>query len=89
MPALARAGLDAHQFAATSPARRLTQIKAGRGRCDSLPGRILEPSRAEIRTDIHLARRIGEALRRAFRSELEMHLDDEGYFVRVDWRPPS
>jgi hypothetical protein len=40
-------------------------------------------------TDIHLPRRMGEALKRAHRGELTMHFDEEGYFVRVNWRPPT
>jgi hypothetical protein len=36
-------------------------------------------------TDIHLPRRIGEAVRRAFKGELEMHHEEEGCFVRVNW----
>ena len=39
-------------------------------------------------TDIHLPRRIGEAVKRAFHGKLAMHFDEAGYFVRVDWRPP-
>jgi len=39
-------------------------------------------------TDIHLPRRIGVALHRAFHGELDIHFDERGYFVRVDWRPP-
>ena len=38
-------------------------------------------------TDIHLPRRIGETLQRAVHGDLGMHFDEEGYFVRVDWRP--
>jgi len=37
-------------------------------------------------TDIHLPWRIGEALRRAFRGKLDFNYDQDGYFVRVDWR---
>lgn len=37
-------------------------------------------------TDIHLPRRIGEAMKRAFHGELDMHFDEHGYFVRVGWR---
>ncbi len=37
-------------------------------------------------TDIHLPRRIGEAMRRAFHGELRTHYDEENYFVRVEWR---
>jgi hypothetical protein len=40
-------------------------------------------------TDIHLPRRIGEALKHAYRGELDLHFDDATYFVRVDWRPPA
>ena len=40
-------------------------------------------------TDIHLPRRIGEALKHAYRGELDMHFDDAAYFVRVYWHPPS
>ena len=40
-------------------------------------------------TDIHLPRRLGEALKRAFHGSVDMHFDDAAYFVRVDWRPPT
>lgn len=40
-------------------------------------------------TDIHLPRRIGEALKRAYHGKLEMHFDDDGYFARVDWHPTT
>ncbi|HTW53197.1 MAG TPA: BCAM0308 family protein [Bradyrhizobium sp.] len=38
-------------------------------------------------TDIHLPRRIGEAVKRAYRGTLDMHFDDDGYFARIDWHP--
>lgn len=37
-------------------------------------------------TDLHLPRRIGEALERAFNGELKFHYDEDGYFLRVTWR---
>src|SRR5215469_3047463 len=37
-------------------------------------------------TDMHLARRIGEALRRAHKGELEIRYAEETSFVRVNWR---
>lgn len=37
-------------------------------------------------TDIHLPRRIGEAIHRAFHGDLQIHYDEAEYFVRVDWR---
>jgi NMD protein affecting ribosome stability and mRNA decay len=40
-------------------------------------------------TDIHLPRRIGEAVRRAFLGTIEINFDQDGYFVRVDWSPRS
>ena len=36
-------------------------------------------------TDIHLPRRIGEAIKRAFHGEIEGHFEKDGYFVRVTW----
>ncbi len=39
-------------------------------------------------TDIHLPRRIGEAVERAYKGELKAHFDESGYFVRVDWTSP-
>ena len=37
-------------------------------------------------TDIHLPRRIGQALHDAYKGEIDFHYDAEGYFVRVNWR---
>jgi len=37
-------------------------------------------------TDIHLPRRIGEAVHRAFGGDLEIKYDQENYFVRANWR---
>jgi hypothetical protein len=36
-------------------------------------------------TDIHLPRRIGEAVRRAFKGELELRYEQEGCLLRVNW----
>ena len=36
-------------------------------------------------TDIHLPRRIGETLKRAFRGQLDLAYEEDGYFVRVGW----
>ena len=36
-------------------------------------------------TDIHLPRRIGEAVKRAFHGTLDEDFDEGGYFVRVNW----
>lgn len=36
-------------------------------------------------TDIHLPRRIGEALRHAFHGDLDFHYEEEAYSLRVNW----
>jgi len=36
-------------------------------------------------TDIHLPRRIGEALSHAYHGRLDFKYDEDGYFVRVHW----
>ena len=40
-------------------------------------------------TDIHLPRRIGQAIRRAYRGKLAVKFEEHGYFVRVDWTSPD
>jgi len=37
-------------------------------------------------TDIHLPRRIGQALYDAYKGDFDFHYDAEGYFIRVNWR---
>jgi len=37
-------------------------------------------------TDIHLPRRIAEALKSAFDGEAHFTYDEDGYFLRADWR---
>lgn len=37
-------------------------------------------------TDIHLPRRIGEALAHAFEGDLDYHYDEETYMIRINWR---
>lgn len=36
-------------------------------------------------TDIHLPRRIGEAIRHAYQGDLKYHYEPEGYRLRVHW----
>lgn len=40
-------------------------------------------------TDIHLPRRIGEAIKRAYHGELDLDFDHSSYFVRAEWRGPA
>ncbi|MDH3597416.1 MAG: BCAM0308 family protein [Rhodospirillales bacterium] len=36
-------------------------------------------------TDIHLPRRIGEAVHHAYQGDLDLHYEEEAYFLRVNW----
>lgn len=52
--------------------------------------RIMEISRADdsiviTTTDIHLPRRIGEAIHRAYDGRLDYHFEEESYMLRVFW----
>ncbi len=47
---------------------------------DKAPGEIVVST-----TDIHLPRRIGEAVQRAFNGELDFTYEEEAYFLRVNW----
>jgi hypothetical protein len=40
-------------------------------------------------TDVHLPRRIGTAIHHAFHGDLKLHLDEDDYFIRVDWTRES
>lgn len=40
-------------------------------------------------TDIHLPRRIAEAIRHAHQGNLKIHFDEDGYFLRAEWRRDS
>lgn len=40
-------------------------------------------------TDIHLPRRIGEALESAYQGDLDFHYEEEAYNIRVHWRRDS
>ena len=56
------------------PLHRIMQL-------DDDPGRVYVST-----TDIHLPQRIGEALKRAYDGELELHYGHDEYSVRVHWR---
>lgn len=37
-------------------------------------------------TDIHLPRRMAQALHDAYKGELDFHYDEGGYFIRANWK---
>ena len=49
-------------------------------RIEETPGRVVIAT-----TDIHLPKRIGQALRRAYKGRLALNYDRESCFVRVNW----
>lgn len=40
-------------------------------------------------TDIHLPRRIGQAISNAYEGDFDFQYDEEGYFIRAKWRRES
>jgi hypothetical protein len=71
-------GLARHQEEAERsdhPLNRIMDID------EKVPGQIVITT-----TDIHLPRRIGEALHRAYHGTLHADFDNQGYFIRVTWR---
>ncbi len=59
------------------PLHRIMDIEQG-------PGRIVVKT-----TDIHLPRRIGEAVHHAFHGDLDFHYEEEAYLLRVNWTRES
>ena len=40
-------------------------------------------------TDVHLPQRIGKAIQRAFKGQLDIHFDKGGYFTSITWQRES
>jgi hypothetical protein len=74
MSALARHQEDAERE--QHPVNRIIAIEQGEG------------SVVITTTDIHLPRRIAEAVKRAYHGQLDIDFDEDAYFVRADWHPP-
>ena len=51
---------------------------------EEVPGRIVINT-----TDIHLPRRIAEAMKHAWQGKVEFHYEEDGYFVRITWHRDS
>ena len=70
---------------------QLAQNTAERERSEHPLNRIMNVAEAPDATvittcDVHSPRRIGEALKRAYDGDLEMHFGEDEYSVRVTWR---
>lgn len=70
-------GLVRNQEEAEQPEHPLNRIMTV---AEEAPDRLIIST-----TDIHLPRRIGEAMNRAYNGSLDEDFDEDGYFVRVNW----
>ncbi|HUA78469.1 MAG TPA: BCAM0308 family protein [Acetobacteraceae bacterium] len=67
--------------------RRQEEIEKPEHPLNRIMGISDELDRITVRTtDIHLPRRIAEALKSAFDGALTFHYDEGGYFLRAEWR---
>lgn len=69
---------------------RLARNTEALERADHPMQRIMDVERSSGRivittTDIHLPRRIGRAISKAYRGTLDIHYDEAGHFVRMTW----
>ncbi len=79
--------IDAHRDELTHLVRNEEQLEKAQYplhrimAVDEAPGRVVVTT-----TDIHLARRIGEAVRRAYQGELGLDYGKDEYSLRAHWR---
>ncbi len=67
--------------------RRQEEIEKAEHPLNRIIGISDEPGRIVVTTtDIHLPRRIVEALKNAFDGEISFHYDEHGYFLRAEWQ---
>jgi len=79
--------INAHRDEILALARHQEELEKGEHALHRIMDISTEPEGMSITTtDIHLPRRIGEAVHRAFHGDLDIRYVDDTYFVRVDWR---
>lgn len=85
---LAGSFVAGHRDALTQLARHQEQAEKQEHPLNRIMDVIEEaPDRLVVRTtDIHLPRRIGEAVARSFHGTLAEEFEEDGHFVRVTWR---
>lgn len=78
--------VNAHRMEILNLARHLEQLENAEHPMQRIM-KITEQADAIVihTTDLHLARRIGEAVRRAHKGKLDWHYEKEACFVRVNW----
>lgn len=78
--------VDAHTDEILNLVRHQEELEKGEHPLHRIMDVEREPGRIVVTTtDIHLPRRIGEALYRAFRGHLDFRYEEEAYFLRVAW----
>ncbi|MHA1152712.1 MAG: BCAM0308 family protein [Alphaproteobacteria bacterium] len=78
--------LDRHRAEILNLARNQETLEKGEHPLHRIMAVAERSDEVEIATtDIHLPRRIGQALHDAYEGALEIDYDKEGYFVRVAW----
>ncbi|MCW3477110.1 BCAM0308 family protein [Limobrevibacterium gyesilva] len=79
--------VDAHRDALLHVIRRQEELEKPEHPFNRIMNIEEAPERVVVTTtDIHLPHRIGRALDSAFGGELDFQYDEDGYFLRVDWR---
>jgi hypothetical protein len=80
--------LARHKAELLNLARNREALEKGEHPLHRIMSVVERPGEVEIATtDVHLPRRIGQALHDAYEGTLDIDYDKEGYFVRVAWRP--
>lgn len=78
--------IQTHKTEIFNLARHLEQIENSEHPLHRIMNIAEQPDAVIIHTtDLHLARRIGEAVRRAHKGKLDWHYDKAACFVRVSW----
>ena len=84
--ALSGAFVAAHKDEILDLARNTEKAETGEHPLHRIMAVDERPGEIEITTtDVHLPRRIGEAVHRAFAGDFEFNYDEEGYFLRATW----
>lgn len=79
--------LDAHRDEILSLIHNTEEVEKGEHPLHRIMN--IEDSGAQIvvnTTDIHLPRRIGKAVNNAYEGDFDFTYDEEGYFIRVNWK---
>jgi hypothetical protein len=84
------AGVDSHKDEIVHLMRHQEELEKGERPLHRIMNIEEEPGHIVVSTtDIHLPRRIGEALHHAYQGDLDFQYEEEAYFLRVNWTRES